>query len=296
MNIPYPPLGSQMCDLCINTTADVQFTFENYDGRFLCSACIDYLKSPLDKNILRKQWLEVMEQQRGKSEYDFLLAFSGGADSSAALKILRLEYNLRILAFTINNGMKNDLIWKNASSVTRHLGVDWLYIHDITRAGGAIVDQLRVGGHVCGSICEDGWKIPNYKRLMQIYRNDYVLTGLEIPTNGTIFSSSKPFMIKFMAAHMMPKKQVFEYISDLPWVNPGIRGFDTDCLGAGFGLELYRRKHQRHAPIVLEFLAPRIRYGLLDRNEELEKLNAPVPESDWIFLENQFGSIREKAT
>ena len=296
MFIQYPPEGARMCDICINTTDNPSIQFRMHNDRFLCNECIEFLTTPPDRTALRQQWLDIMATRRKEGDYDFILAYSGGADSTAALKLLRKEYKLKVLAFTINNGMKTERIWQNASTVARYLGADWLYIHDVNRAAGAITQEFRVGGHVCGSVCEEGWKIPNYIKMMKTFQTDHVLTGLEIPTKGSITSSRYPFMVKFMAAHLMTKKEVFEFISDLPWENPNIKqGFDTDCLGAGFGLELYRVRHRRHAPIVIEFLSPRIRYGLLDREEELAKLNVPVPEKDWMFLERRFGNIRAEA-
>jgi hypothetical protein len=35
--------------------------------------------------------------------------------------------------------------------------------------------------------------------------------------------------------------------------------------------------------------------GLLDRDEELAKLNVPVREAEWEFLESRVGPVREQA-
>lgn len=296
MDVKYPPEGTRMCDVCLNATDNQLITFHECEGRFLCQECLDLLASPPDHSTLQAQWEDVLNNRRGGRGYDFLLAYSGGVDSTAALKLLVRKYNVKVLAFTIDNGMKHDPVWQNCLAVTRHLGVDWLYVNDVQRAAGVIVEGFRDADNASCSNCNKGWRFPNYKRLMKEYEASCILTGLEIPHDGMITGRKSTWLVKMMAAHMMPKKEVMEYISDLPWKDPGIvQGFDTDCLGGGFGLELYRKNHGRHAPVVISFLSERIRYGLLDRDEELAKLNIPVPEEHWTFLENQFGKVRADA-
>jgi predicted PP-loop superfamily ATPase len=295
MDVKYPPEGARMCEICLNATDNPLVQFREYEGRFLCLECVNVVASPIDHSALMREWEHVMDTLRGARGYDFLLAYSGGADSTAALKLLVDKYKLKVLAFTIDNGMKHDPVWQNALAVTRHLGVDWLYVNDVKRAVGVIIEGFRSSDIGSCSMCNKGWRFPNYKRLMKEYEASCILTGLEIPHGGSIIGQKSKWLIKMMAAHMMPKKEVFEYISDLPWKNPGIvQGFDTDCLGGGFGLELYRQKHARHAPIVISFLSERVRLGLMDREEEMEKLNHAVPEEHWAFLSERFGPIREE--
>lgn len=296
INVEYPHAGTRMCDICLIATDHPGMTFRRQGRRFLCRECIDHLQSPPDPEDLRRQWQHVMKTLRGAREYDFLLAYSGGVDSTAALKILVERYGLKILAFTVDNGMKHEPVWRNAMAVTQHLGVNWLYINDVKRASEVILRGLRAGDDACCSNCNRGWRFPNYRETMATFDASCVLTGLEIPHGGSIISQNIPWLVKMMAAHMMPKNEILDFISDLPWKDPGIvQGFDSDCLGGGFGLELYRERHRRHAPIVISFLSERIRYGLLDRDEELAKLNTPVEEDHWEYLERRFGPIRADA-
>jgi hypothetical protein len=190
--------------------------------------------------------------------------------------------------------MKSPQIWKNIADVTRHLGVDWHYIHDST-APGTIVGALQEGDKICGDLCWKAWKQPNFDRMMRIFRKNCVLTGMEMPMDGRILHPTLK-VVSFMAAHKWTKAEVFKYCADLPWEAPEwVAGFDTDCLGGGFGLELYRSKHRRHSPAVIQFVSDRVRAGLLDRDEELAKLNVPVREKEWEFLENRVGPVRARA-
>jgi hypothetical protein len=114
-----------MCDICLNATDNPLIGFSEYEGRFLCLECVKLLASPVDHSALMREWERVMDSLRGARGYDFLLAYSGGADSTAALKLLVDKYKLKVLAFTIDNGMKHDPVWQNALAVTRHLGALW---------------------------------------------------------------------------------------------------------------------------------------------------------------------------
>lgn len=294
VSVAHPPPGETMCGICIDSTATPDVDFELVDGKRICAACAKELRNPLDRKALHDEWLEIMERERGGTDYDFILAYSGGADSTAALKLLVKEYKLRVLAFTVDNGMKSPQIWKNITDVTRHLSVDWHYIHDAT-APGAIVGALKEGDKICGDLCWKAWKQPNFDRMMRIFQKNVVLTGLEMPLGKGIMNTTYK-VVAFMAAHMWPKAEVFKYLADLPWQAPEwVQGFDTDCLGGGFGLELYRSKHRRHAPAVIQFISERVRRGLLDRDEELAKLNVPVRETEWEFLESRLGPVRQEA-
>lgn len=291
VSVPHPPPGETMCGICIASSSKPEQDFELVDGKRLCVDCVKELRNPLDRKALHAEWLELMEKERGGDDYDFILAYSGGADSTAALKLLVKEYKLRILAFTVDNGMKSPKIWKNIADVTRHLGVDWHYIHDST-APGTIVNALKEGDKICGDLCWKAWKQPNFDRMMRIFKKNVCLTGMEMPLGKGIRHPTLN-VVAFMAAHQWPKAEIFKYMADLPWEAPEwVQGFDTDCLGGGFGLELYRSKHRRHAPAVIGFISERVRLGLLDRDEELAKLNVPVREAEWEFLENRVGPVR----
>ncbi|HEX5727281.1 MAG TPA: phosphoadenosine phosphosulfate reductase family protein [Longimicrobiaceae bacterium] len=294
ITVQYPSAGARMCDICLNATDHPALRFHEQDGRFVCQECLDHFATRPSAEALTRQWEEVMETRRGARGYDFLLAFSGGADSTAALKLLVEKYRMKVLAFTVDNGMKHDAVWQNCMGVTRHLGVDWLYVNDVKRASAVIVEAVRAADKGGCSRCDKGWRFPNYQRLMREYEASCVLTGIEIPYGGSIVSRNNPWLIRMMAAHQMPKKDIFAYISDLPWTDPGVQGFDTDCVGGGIGLELYRKRNGRHAPVILSFLCQQVRYGLLDREEELAKLNVPVPEEHWAFFADQFGDLRQE--
>jgi len=104
----------------------------NSDG--LCNFCQD---SPTLSLVgerfaeLRKQMVSAIESRLGvhaNSDYDCIVAYSGGKDSTYTLKLLSEKYGLRCLAITIDNGFMSDQARKNCEIVTTALGVDHIIL------------------------------------------------------------------------------------------------------------------------------------------------------------------------
>jgi tRNA(Ile)-lysidine synthase TilS/MesJ len=59
-----------------------------------------------------------------KSEYDAIVCYSGGKDSTYTLKLAVEKYNLKILSFTLDNGFISPVAFKNIEKVVSALGID----------------------------------------------------------------------------------------------------------------------------------------------------------------------------
>lgn len=81
-----------------------------------------------DRDRYRKKFDGLIKEMAGKSEYDALVGYSGGKDSSYILSLLKNDYGLKSLAVTFDNGFLPEQTHKNISTLTRVLGVDHLYI------------------------------------------------------------------------------------------------------------------------------------------------------------------------
>jgi tRNA(Ile)-lysidine synthase TilS/MesJ len=66
----------------------------------------------------------VRKRQDTGSAYQVIVAYSGGKDSTFALKLLRERYGLICLAVTIDNGFLSDHTFRNCRTVMEALGVD----------------------------------------------------------------------------------------------------------------------------------------------------------------------------
>jgi hypothetical protein len=70
----------------------------------------------------------IIEQRKGRSEYDCLLMFSGGKDSSYALYLLAKEFKLRVLAVTVDNWFHSPQVELNIKECVKRAGVDHITV------------------------------------------------------------------------------------------------------------------------------------------------------------------------
>jgi tRNA(Ile)-lysidine synthase TilS/MesJ len=115
----------QLCTRCILPTT---FPGVELDEAGLCNFCRE-ATTPADLSLRRKElqqeMAELFKNCKGQGEYDILVAYSGGKDSSYILGMLAQDYQLRCLAITIDNGFISDRAFENGRRVTETLGVDY---------------------------------------------------------------------------------------------------------------------------------------------------------------------------
>ena len=67
---------------------------------------------------------QLIEKYRGKGDYDCLIPFSGGKDSTFQLLYLIKEYDIKPLVVRFNHGFMRDVIYENNTRTFKKLGVD----------------------------------------------------------------------------------------------------------------------------------------------------------------------------
>ncbi len=131
----------KICSVCILPETFPGVTF---DDKGVCNHCA---KMPAreerlheDKKRYEGKFLELLERVRGSagaSDYDVLMAYSGGKDSTYTMYLLKAKYGLRILALSLDNGFVSETARKNIAEVTKRLGVDHVFFRprwDLLRA------------------------------------------------------------------------------------------------------------------------------------------------------------------
>ena len=117
----------RMCARCVLTSAFPGIRFNEHG---VCDLCLS-AGSPEETFTRRERLMadidEVIEQYRGNGEYECIVAYSGGKDSSNTLKFLVERYGLRCLAVTVDNGFIAEQAVENCKTVTAALGVDLLF-------------------------------------------------------------------------------------------------------------------------------------------------------------------------
>ncbi len=99
----------------------------DFDDEGVCNFCRSFKgREHLDKSKekYRLKFEELMKKHHSSGSYDFLMAYSGGKDSTYTLKILKERYDPSILALTFDNGFLSPAAIENIHNVVEALGVD----------------------------------------------------------------------------------------------------------------------------------------------------------------------------
>ncbi len=113
------------CKKCI-----LPHTFPNikFNEQGICNYCLS--ESPRHGvSKIREEMEGLFDKVRGlpKGEYDCIVAFSGGKDSSYTLWLLSEHYGLNCLAVTIDNGFLSERAIENCRVLVEQLNVDHVF-------------------------------------------------------------------------------------------------------------------------------------------------------------------------
>jgi N-acetyl sugar amidotransferase len=97
-----------------------------FDEKGICNICrsSEYKKSGIDWGKRKLLLDEIVEKHRGKYDYDCIVPFSGGKDSTFQLLYLIKEYKLKVLVVRFNHGFMRSTIKDNVESTLKQLGAD----------------------------------------------------------------------------------------------------------------------------------------------------------------------------
>jgi N-acetyl sugar amidotransferase len=100
----------------------------SFDEVGVCNICRqhEYKAEHVDWTNGKKQLDALIEEHRGKHDYDCLVPFSGGKDSTWALYYLVKEYGLKPLVVRFDHGFMRPNLEENVKRTIRKLGVDML--------------------------------------------------------------------------------------------------------------------------------------------------------------------------
>lgn len=98
-----------------------------FDKQGVCNFCRNH-DQYIDKfrrfSLAEKNFLEQVEANKGKYQYDCAVGLSGGKDSTYVLYKLVKDYNLSVLAITFNNNFLNDTAKGYIDIIVNELKVD----------------------------------------------------------------------------------------------------------------------------------------------------------------------------
>ena len=98
-----------------------------FDSEGICNVCRnnEFKNEKIDWNKKKKELDELVEQYRGKNDYDCIVPYSGGKDSTWTLYYLMKEYKLKPLVVRFDHGFLRPNLNDNTTKVLRELGADF---------------------------------------------------------------------------------------------------------------------------------------------------------------------------
>ncbi len=98
-----------------------------FDAEGVCNICRqqEYKQTAIDWEKKKKELDELIAVYRGKYDYDCIVPFSGGKDSTWALYYLVKECGLKPLVVRFDHGFLRPNVLENTTRVLRKLGVDF---------------------------------------------------------------------------------------------------------------------------------------------------------------------------
>ena len=194
---------------CSNCVLSASFPGIAFDEQGVCNFCNDKTFFSTEAGVIEKAKIrirELFEEKKSQSEYDAILCFSGGKDSTLALMLAVEHYHLKVLAFTLDNGFVSPTAVQNIRSVVDRLGVDLVTI----RPSSVFFKKLVKASALCNiynpktllrisSVCNSCISVVNNTALKIAIEKDipFIITGFtlgQIPLNAIIYKNNYKFL------------------------------------------------------------------------------------------------------
>src|SRR4051812_34413581 len=113
---------------CVRCGLPETYETIEFDDSGVCNVCRqrEYRDTQIDWDARKRQLAELVEEYRGKYEYDCIIPFSGGKDSTYTLNYLVKEFGVKPLVVQFDHGFMRPTLRKNNERTFRKLGVDVL--------------------------------------------------------------------------------------------------------------------------------------------------------------------------
>ena len=102
--------------------------FIEFDNEGVCNYCRTYKKMQHKGRDALEKWVSKTKQEHSRKEYNSIVSFSGGRDSSYGLHYFVRELGLKPVAYSYDWGMVTDLARRNQSRMCAALGVELITV------------------------------------------------------------------------------------------------------------------------------------------------------------------------
>ncbi|MEE2732177.1 MAG: hypothetical protein VYA55_15270 [Pseudomonadota bacterium] len=211
--------GYERCTKCVLSK---HFPRIKFDEEGVCNYCRQPNTIIKTEDVIaeaRDQIESLFKNRDQTTEYDAIVCYSGGKDSTYTLQLAVQKYNLRVLAFTLDNGFISKAAWNNIERVVDKLGVDHWVFRPNSKHYGAIAKASAEHDIYnkktltrISSICNSCISIVNTTALKLALEKDipFILAGFtlgQIPINSIIYKNHQKFLAESRAASMEKLRQ-----------------------------------------------------------------------------------------
>lgn len=221
---------------CIECGLPENYPGANFDSAGVCQTCRDfseledrfsfYFKTPADLQLILDR-----AKQESNGQYDSMVLYSGGKDSSYMLYQIVKEYGMNPLVFSMDNGYISEEAKENIRRVTDDLEVD-LVFGQTPHMNAVFVDSLQRHSNVC-----DGCFKVIYTLSMNLASQNgikYIFTGL---TRGQLFETrlSDMFMAQIYDAEeidrtVLDARKAYHRFDDAVNQRMDVKIFEDDAI------------------------------------------------------------------
>jgi len=123
-----------------------------FDEEGVCNVCRqhEYKQSQIDWTAREQELSALIDQYRGKHDYDCIVPFSGGKDSTFTLYELVHRFKVKPLVVTFDHGFLRPTTLENTDRTIRLLGVDYLKFRPSWKVVRKLMQEsLRRKGDFC---------------------------------------------------------------------------------------------------------------------------------------------------
>ncbi len=194
------------CSRCILSESFPRISF---DESGVCSFCRDQTFFQTEDEEIHKAQalvLELFNSRDQTAQYDAVMCYSGGKDSTYTLYRAITEYGLKVLAFTLDNGFIPQETFDNMKCVTDSLGVDLFVLRPslphmkrIIKASAMYPIYNKRTLMRISSICNSCISIVNAQalRIALEKKIPFILAGFtlgQIPVNSIVYKNNYLFL------------------------------------------------------------------------------------------------------
>lgn len=193
------------CRECVLSSSFPNVTF---DENGVCSFCRDEMHMSTETATIERaqeRIIELFDTARGQSEYDAVMCYSGGKDSTYTLMTAVKKYNLNILAFTLDNGFTSPAAFENIRNICDELGVDQITFRPSAKFFKPLIKASALKNIYSpktlvriSAICNSCISVVNNTALKLALEKEipFILAGFtlgQIPANGIVYKNNYHF-------------------------------------------------------------------------------------------------------